>query len=174
MTIMVCLKYMHAKGCSSQKFFCGFSFCGFSSFLAWQHCGWCRSTVPSASPLISEAEELLTFVLHVKYMYDWRFFVYYWRAGASQPRMARFFYIRIYMSRRTAHILHMRMRGIYAKPLRGMCTLCPLNEFEGSAASWRLSRCGEWRTVGDTSVQAPTLEIHRKQRLPTDTPKTLY
>ena len=32
-----------------------------------------------------------------------------------------------------------------------------------------LSRCGDWRTVGDTSVQAPMLEIHRKQRLPTDT-----
>ena len=34
-----------------------------------------------------------------------------------------------------------------------------------------LSRCGDWRTVGDTSVQAPTLGIHRKQRLPTDTPE---
>ena len=30
---------------------------------------------------------------------------------------------------------------------------------------------GEHLTVGDTSVQAPTLEIHRKQRLPTDTPE---
>ena len=32
-----------------------------------------------------------------------------------------------------------------------------------------LSRCGDWRRVGDTSVQVLTLEIHRKQRLPTDT-----
>ena len=31
-----------------------------------------------------------------------------------------------------AHTLHMRMRGIYVKRLRGMCTLCPLSEIEGS------------------------------------------
>ena len=58
------------------------------------------------------------------------------------------------------------MRRIYVKRLRGMCTLCPLSEFEAHGC---LSRCGERRRVGDTSVQAPTLEIHRKQRLPTDT-----
>ena len=50
-----------------------------------------------------------------------------------------------------------------------MCTVRPLSEFEARRHHGCLSRCGERRRVGDTSVQAPTLEIHRKQRLPTDT-----
>ena len=61
------------------------------------------------------------------------------------------------------------MRRIYVKRLRGMCTVRPLSEFEARRHHGCLSRCGERRRVGDTSVQAPTLEIHRKQRLPTDT-----
>ena len=47
-----------------------------------------------------------------------------------------------------------------------MCTVRPLSEFEARRHHGCLSRCGERRRVGDTSVQAPTLEI---QRLPTDT-----
>ena len=61
------------------------------------------------------------------------------------------------------------MRRIYVKRLHSMCTLRPLSESEARRHHGCLSRCGERRRVGDTSVQAPTLEIHRKQRLPTDT-----
>ena len=89
--------------------------------------------------------------------------LYIWRAGASQPSRTTGNDL---LYNGTAHILHLRMRRIYVKRLRGMCTVCPLSEFEARRHHGCLSRCGERRRVG---VQAPTLEIHRKQRLPTDT-----
>ena len=87
----------------------------------------------------------------------------------ERERANRLATIFLYIYNETAHILHLRMHRIYVKRLRGMCTLCPLSEFEARRHHGCLSRCGERRRVGDTSVQAPTLEIHRKQRLPTDT-----
>ena len=51
----------------------------------------------------------------------------------------------------------MRMRGNYVKRLRGMCTLCPLSEIEGSIGGMTVfSCCGDWRRVADVCVQTPS------------------
>ena len=60
------------------------------------------------------------------------------------------------------------MRRIYVKPTRHACVPLPFERIRGSAASWLLVSL--WRAA-KSAVQAPTLEIHRKQRLPTDTPE---
>ena len=62
----------------------------------------------------------------------------------------------------------MRMRGYYVKRLRGMCTLCPLGDIEGSIGGMNVfSCCGDWRRV----CPSAELEIHvvrRRERLPTE------
>ena len=67
-----------------------------------------------------------------------------------------------------AHFTYAHAPNLRETPIRGMCTLCPLSEFEGSATSWRLVSL--WRPAKSGRHVCPKADaLHRKQRLPTDT-----
>ena len=65
-----------------------------------------------------------------------------------------------------AHFTSAHAPNLLETPTRHACVPLPFERIRGSAASWLLVSL--WRAA-KSAVQAPTLEIHRKQRLPTDT-----
>ena len=83
----------------------------------------------------------------------------FYRAYSRRTGMARFFSI---SSVGRAHTVHMRMRGLYVKRLRGMCTLCPLSEIEGSIGGMRLAKSG--RRVCPKKKKSVDMSCARKSK----------
>ena len=98
------------------------------------------------------------------YVHVWGYIIGERERANLVVRLARFFYIYVYMYRPSgAHFTYAHAPNLLETPTRHVYPL----RIRGHHGV--LSRCGDRRRVGDTSVQRPTLKIHRKQRLPTDT-----